>query len=164
MLFGHRSGESAMTRAAALFLSLGLLAGCAAGAKPAPVDRAELTRQVAATERAFAKTMADRDYAAFVGFLAEETVWWASRDRVMRGKQAVADDWKRFYEGPQAPFSWEPTVTEVLDSGTLALTSGPVYDPSGKQIATFTSIWRQESPGVWRIVFDRGCAHCPAQK
>ena len=23
-------------------------------------------------------------------------------------------------------------MTEVLDSGTLALTSGPVYDPSGK--------------------------------
>ncbi len=164
MLLGPRLPEIVMTRAIPLLLCLAWLAGCAAGPQPVAVDRAELTRQVAATERAFARTMADRDHAAFVGFLAEETVWFAPGDKALRGKLAVAEAWKPFYEGPQAPFSWEPTVTEVLDSGTLALTSGPVYDPSGKQVANFTSIWRQESPGVWRIVFDRGCGHCPPRK
>jgi len=48
----------------------------------------------------------------------------------------------------------------VLDSGTLALSSGPVFDPDGKQIATFNSIWRLEAPGQWRIVFDKGSAAC----
>ena len=56
------------------------------------------------------------------------------------------------------------TTLENKDSGKLALTSGPVHDPSGKQVATFTSIWRQEEPGVWRIIFDRGCPHCPGRK
>ena len=28
--------------------------------------------------------------------------------RTLRGKQAVAAAWKRFYDGAQAPFSWEP--------------------------------------------------------
>ncbi len=37
-------------------------------------SNAELKEQVRNTERAFAKTMADRDHAAFVGFLSEETV------------------------------------------------------------------------------------------
>ena len=152
-----------MTRIAALILTV-VLAGCAGtDTHPAPVDRAELTRQVADTERAFAKTMADRDFAAFQVFLADETVWFGA-NATLRGKQAVIDAWKSFYEGPQAPFSWAPTTTEVLDSGTLALTSGPVYDPVGKQVAVFTSIWRQESPGVWRIVFDRGCGYCPPKK
>jgi ketosteroid isomerase-like protein len=151
-----------MTRIA-LLLFAAVLTGCAsAGSRAAPVDRAELTRQVADTERAFAKTMADRDFAAFSRFLADETIWFGSN--TLRGKQAVMDAWKAFYEGPQAPFSWEPTTTEVLDSGTLALTSGPVYDPSGKQVAVFMSIWRQDSPGVWRIVFDRGCGYCPPKK
>ena len=63
---------------------------------------------------------------------------------------------KRFYEKPDAPFSWAPEQVEVLESGTLALSSGPVWDPKGKQFATFTSIWRLEAPGVWRIVFDKG--------
>jgi hypothetical protein len=48
----------------------------------------------------------------------------------------------------------------VLDSGTLALSSGPVRDASGKHFANFQSIWRQESPGVWRVVFDRGERVC----
>ena len=60
------------------------------------------------------------------------------------------------FRGESIPFSWEPEQVEVLDSGTLALSTGPVYDPNGKLIATFTSIWRQEMPGKWRIVFDKG--------
>ena len=60
-----------------------------------------------------------------------------------------------------APFSWEPEQVQVLDSGTLALSSGPVRNPEGKTVATFTSIWRLEAPGVWRIVFDKGNRVCP---
>ena len=48
----------------------------------------------------------------------------------------------------------------MLAGGTLAISSGPVRDPSGKLFATFTSIWRQEAPGVWRIVFDKGNDVC----
>ena len=138
-----------------------LLTACAAR-PPAPPE--VLKQQVADTERAFARTMAQRDFGAFVSFLADETVWFGPGDQPLRGKQAVADAWKAFYEKPEAPFSWEPTVVEVLDSGTLALTSGPVHDPAGRQVATFTSIWRQQAPGVWKIVFDRGCGHCPPKR
>ena len=46
------------------------------------------------------------------------------------------------------------------DSGTLALSTGPVRDPAGSVVATFTSIWRREA-GRWRIVFDKGNEACP---
>jgi ketosteroid isomerase-like protein len=46
---------------------------------------------------------------------------------------------------------------EVLDSGTLALSAGPVRDPKGQQIGTFNSIWRREADGSWKIIFDKGC-------
>lgn len=119
----------------------------------------DLQRQVAATERAFAKTMADRDHAAFTRFLSRETVFFSATP-ALRGAKAVAAWWKRFFETPQAPFSWEPDTVEVLDSGTLALSSGPVRDPGGKVVSTFTSIWRLEAPGPWRIVFDKGNRVC----
>jgi ketosteroid isomerase-like protein len=122
-------------------------------------DRAELVRQVVATERAFAKTMADRDPAAFAGFVAGEAVFFMGATP-LRGRDAVAAAWQRFFEKPQAPFSWEPAQVEVLASGNLALSSGPVYNPAGKQVGTFTSIWRLEAPGKWRIVFDRGNDVC----
>ena len=110
---------------------------------------------MAATERAFAKTMADRDLDAFGRFLSEETVFF-SGPTPLRGKASVIGFWKRFYEKPAAPFSWRPDHIEALDSGTLALSTGPVFDPAGACIGRFNSIWRQESPGVWKIIFDKG--------
>jgi len=123
----------------------------------------ELRQQVEDTERAFAKTMADRDHEAFVSFLSDETVFF-SGPRPLRGKQQVAEQWKGFYQGPDAPFSWEPEQVVVLDSGTLALSSGPVRDPDGKLVATFNSIWRLESTGKWRIIFDKGSEVCDCRK
>jgi ketosteroid isomerase-like protein len=145
--------------AAALIVAA--LAGCTS-MTPKP-SAAELQRQVADTERAFAKTMADRNHAAFTSFLADETIFFTAKNP-LRGKQAVADFWKKFYEGPTAPFSWEPETVEVLDSGTLALSSGPVRDPQGKLFATFTSIWQLEAPGTWKIIFDKGNEVCDCPK
>lgn len=134
------------------------LGACASA--PPQVPRAVLEQQVADTERAFARTMTDRDHAAFTRFLAEDTVFF-SGPTPLRGKAAVAAWWKRFYApGEKAPFAWRPDKVEVLDNGTLALSTGPVTDPDGKPVASFTSVWRQESPGVWRIIFDKGC-NCP---
>ncbi len=115
--------------------------------------------QVMATETAFAKTMADRDYTAFGTFVSSEAVFFTGA-APLRGKQAVLDHWKRYYDKGPAPFSWAPEKVEVLESGTLALSTGPVYDPAGKQTGTFTSIWRQDAPGVWHIVFDKGNPVC----
>ena len=124
-----------------------------------PGNSPDLRQQVVDTERAFATTMAERDFEGFVSFLADEAVFF-SGEKPLRGKQQVADVWKPFYEQTDAPFSWTPETVVVLESGTLALSSGPVFDPEGKQVATFNSIWRLEAPGVWRIVFDKGNAVC----
>jgi len=123
----------------------------------------KLQQQVADTERAFAKTMAQRDYEGFVSFLALDAIFF-SGETALRGKQQVADKWKSYYEKPDAPFSWKPAQVEVLDSGTLALSTGPVYDLEGKKVATFTSIWRLEPSGKWRIVFDKGNGVCDCPK
>ena len=81
---------------------------------------AELKEQVRQTEIAFAKTMADRDPAAFASFLSSETVF-ISNGSVLRGVSQVTGRWKRFFEGGPAPFSWQPETVEVLDSGKLAM-------------------------------------------
>ena len=117
---------------------------------------ADLRDQVRDTERAFAKTMADRDHAAFTSFLAEETIFFGSEGAI-RGSQAVTDAWRSFFDGDRAPFSWDPETVEVLDSGTLALTSGPVKNPDGDVVGTFNSIWRRTPDGTWKVVFDKGC-------
>lgn len=141
-------------------LALALLLSAAALAAE---TNTELKEQVRRTEAAFAKTMADRDHAAFRRFLAADTVF-LSGGQATRGAAAVAERWKRFFDGPAAPFSWAPEFVEVLDSGTLAMSSGPVRDPSGKRTGTFNSVWRREPGGEWKIVLDNGCPACDCSK
>jgi uncharacterized protein (TIGR02246 family) len=126
----------------------------------AQVTSATLANQVRDTERAFAKTMADRDHSAFASFLSDEAVFVGGDGPALRGRTAIAAAWKRFYDGAQSPFSWDPDRVEVLDSGTLALSSGPVRDPAGARVGTFNSVWRREANGGWKIVFDKGCPPC----
>jgi ketosteroid isomerase-like protein len=119
--------------------------------------------QVFAAERAFAKAMADRDLPAFSVSIADEAIFF-TRAAPLRGKPEVVASWSRFFEGARAPFSWEPDRVEVLSSGTLALSTGLVRDPDGKVIGRFNSVWRQEAPGVWRVVFDKGSPPEPGDK
>ena len=111
--------------------------------------------EVEAREIAFAKTMADRDLDAFLTFVSPEAIFFNGNEP-QRGRDAVARGWARFFEGPDAPFSWHPDVVQVLESGRLALSSGPVLGASGEETGRFNSIWRKDADGQWRVVFDKG--------
>jgi ketosteroid isomerase-like protein len=142
-----------------------MLLGCASAAVGlAQSGRSTQTQkdQVVAAERGFAGAMAKRDHNAFTTFLSSEATFIsdAAATQVLRGKAAVAKGWRGLFNDEKAPFSWEPEVVEVLESGSLALSTGPVKNPEGEIISRFTSIWRKESDGQWRVIFDRGCAQC----
>jgi ketosteroid isomerase-like protein len=137
---------------------LGAVAWLAA-ALPVGVFAADATdsaqQQVFAAERAFARSMADRNREAFATHVSDEAIFFGT-EQPLRGKAAVVAGWSSFFDGVVAPFSWEPDQVEVLPSGTLALSTGLVRDAQGKVIARFNSIWRLEAPGTWRVVFDKG--------
>jgi ketosteroid isomerase-like protein len=140
----------------ALFLAA---AGCAS--TPPRTGSASLRQEVIEVERAFARTMANRDIRAFLTYISADAVFF-SGGKTLRGPQEIGAWWKRYYEGSDAPFSWEPQEVEVLVSGTLAFSSGPVRNSKGELVGTFTSIWRREGTGTWRIVFDKGNKACPS--
>ena len=66
-----------------------------ASGDPKP-DNAKLMEELRAAETAFAKTMADRDPAAFATFVADEAVFFG-RNGEIRGKKAIVDAWAKFY-------------------------------------------------------------------
>jgi ketosteroid isomerase-like protein len=135
-----------------LVLTALLLATAAAVAQSSIETR---RAEVFAAERAFARSMADRDFAAFSRHVAEDSVFF-SGSTPLRGRAAVLAGWQALFEGPTAPFSWEPDQVEVLESGELALSTGLVKNPDGVVTARFNSIWQRQPDGRWLVVFDKG--------
>lgn len=135
-----------------LFLCLGSFVQAVQAASN---DPQALQSVVEARERAFAQSMADRDLTAFAEFVSAEAVFFNGNEP-LRGHELIVDAWSVFFEGEDAPFSWYPDVVQVLDSGDLALSSGPVLNPAGETVGRFNSVWRLEADGEWRVVFDKG--------
>jgi len=127
----------------------------AIGAAAAQSTLESRREEVFAAERAFARTMAERDFAAFGRYVAADCVFF-SGSMPLRGRAAVLAAWKPFFDGAQAPFSWEPDQVEVLASGDLALSTGLVKDPAGVVSARFNSIWQRQGDGRWLVIFDKG--------
>jgi hypothetical protein len=122
-----------------------LLAG-AARCQSTAVAAAVLTRQVFAAESSFARRN-----------LLRGEVGDARQDG---GGGRLA----RAVRRPGCTLLLETGEVEVLASGTLAHSSGPVHDAKGRQIGNFNSIWRREPDGTWLVVFDKGCPVCNCER
>jgi ketosteroid isomerase-like protein len=141
---------------ATLVTALSMLCACAtSGGHKNPALGAE---EVRSTEIASAKVMADRDFGALVRHLSSDAVFF-DENKIQRGLAAVSAAWKPLFVGSKAPFSWAPDRVELLASGDLALSTGPVV-LNDKVVGRFNSIWRLEAPHTWRIVFDKGEPVC----
>jgi ketosteroid isomerase-like protein len=137
------------------FAVAGLLSTLSAPA----ADRAD---EVRAAETAFAKAFADRDAPKFLSFVAEDATF-LSEDRVLSGWRQVMEGWSKYFQG-KAPFSWRPGRVVVDGTGSLALSTGPIFDEAGRHTGDFSSVWRHEKDGTWRVVFDGPGAPVCAEK
>src|SRR4029450_3586774 len=155
-----------MDRRTLLITALGAVGAQGAQGAQGARGTTGLRDAVSEAEQQFAATMAHRDFGGFPNYISEEAIFLGSEcnRQVLRGRTAIVAAWKAFFDGPTAPFAWAPDFTEVLDSGGLALSSGPVKNPAGELTGRFNSIWRLESDGRWRVVFDQGSPLCPRQE
>src|SRR5471032_505652 len=131
---------------------------------PSQADLAAIVTEVKAAETAFAKTMADRRLDQFTDFVAEDAVFVGGAMTI--GRASVVEKWSAFFKGAQAPFSWSPDAAAVAADGRTAVSTGLARAPDGKIISRFTSIWRKDADGHWRVIADQGvdACECPPQK
>jgi ketosteroid isomerase-like protein len=160
---GERKIAAQHFRMTCAITALGMVNACATGGAPhrsssAGAAAAAAEEEVRSTESAFARAMAERDFAAFESHLSRDAVFFDER-KIQHGAAEVAAAWKPLFSDPTAPFSWAPDHVEVLASGNLALSTGPVV-VNAKVVGRFNSIWRLEAPHTWRIVFDKGEPVC----
>ena len=152
-----------MNRRLLLTLAAALATTACGTLRPRDPDPLAQPDRLRAAETAFAATMAARDLDAFATFIADDAVF-INGGKPLRGKAAIVEHWRRFYTGPRAPFSWKPEIVEVVASGRLGYSEGPVADPDGVVVARFASTWRLDAAGAWKVVFDNGTEVCRCAK
>lgn len=148
-----------------------LLPGFAAAQREAPPPGPELSDaecEVWARETSFARSVADRDAAAFREHLHAAAVFGAKSPAPQRGRDAIVEAWAGIIDGSAVVLRWYPATVAVDGSGELAYSSGPaLYEKAGAQgpeyrLGAFHSIWRRDGDGAWRVVFDDGIRPQPA--
>jgi pimeloyl-ACP methyl ester carboxylesterase/ketosteroid isomerase-like protein len=117
---------------------------------PLFADPVEDVRQA---EISFARAFAERKADAFFAHVLDDATFMGAAN-TLPGKKAVVERWSRFFQSPDAPFSWGPDRVVVNAAGTVGLSAGPVYDPEGRHIGNFSSIWLKQQDGTWKVLFD----------
>ena len=156
----------------ACLLAPGLAAAQQAAERPATAPPApkfsEAECEVWARETSFARSVAERDPAAFREHLHEAAVFGAKSPAPQRGRDAIVEAWAGIIDGSAVVLRWYPTMVAIDGSGELAYSSGPaLYEKAGAQgpeyrLGAFQSIWRRGDDGAWRVVFDDGIRPQPA--
>ncbi len=141
----------------------------AAQAVPAMQTQPAAACTVWQRERAFADSVRRHDGAAFAAILDADAVFGVNGKAQQRGRAVIARQWASIVSGKAGKLEWYPDRVVVAESGDLAWSTGPALFevPDGKggakpMLSRFSSVWRRNADGEWRVVFDSGSDPAPA--
>lgn len=146
-----------MTRAFLLgtLILAGLTLDATAQDSPKPVDLAAEYQNLVNAERAFAKKSVDTNpKEAFLAFLADDGVLFNPDPGP--GREA----WEK-RPVPDYTLEWWPTHADISRSADLGWTTGPwvLGLKDGKKLhGYFSSVWRKQADGTWKLVTDMGAS------
>lgn len=130
----------------------------AADAKPATIDT---LRQL---EADFMKAAAERGAEGYMSYYAEDAVEVPNGAEAIHGKANIAKAMS-FLNDQNNQLTWTPVDVGISLSGDLGYTSGTYEfrskDKDGKPTIThgkYTSIWKNQPDGSWKVVLDMGNA------
>jgi ketosteroid isomerase-like protein len=123
--------------------------------------RGERLRQM---EGEFMKAAAEHGSAGYMSYYAEDAVEMPNGAAIISGKLKVAKT-MGFLDDRNNHLSWTPVGADISSSGDLGYTYGTYEFRSvgkdGKPVVEngkYTSIWKKQKDGSWKVVLDMGNA------
>jgi ketosteroid isomerase-like protein len=127
---------------------------------------AEMLRQL---EGEFMKAAADKGSQGYMSYYADDAVEVPNGAALIRGKVEIAKG-MGFLDDKNNQLVWTPVGADISGSGDLGYTYGTFEfhskDKEGKAVVDYgkyTSIWKKQADGSWKVVLDMGNAS-PAPK
>jgi len=146
---------------AVLVAGLIVLALARPAASAPPPATAETLKQL---EGEFMKAAAEKGSAGYMSYYADDAVEVPNNAPVIHGKVNIAKD-MAFLDDKTNHLTWSPLGADISDSGDLGYTYGNYEftsnDKDGKAVVDrgkYTSIWKKQKDGSWKVVLDMGNA------
>jgi len=127
----------------------------------AAADGGAAVEQIVAAERAFAaRAQVVNARQAFAEYFAPDALLYAPYPAPAFPRLAEPRDWA-------VHIAWRPVAAGAASAGDLGWTTGPaeyraVRDAAPNAYGHYTSVWRREADGTWRVVIDIGIEHAAA--
>jgi len=124
-------------------------------------DTAGTLRQL---EAEFMKATAERGSAGYLSYYADDAVEVPNGAAIIQGKANIAKTMS-FLDQKDNRLMWVPVGADISASGDLGYTYGTYEfrskDKDGKPVVEhgkYTSIWKKQKDGSWKVVLDMGNA------
>ena len=126
-----------------------------------PKATPEMLKQL---EGEFMKAAAEKGSQGYMSYYAEDSVEVPNGAPLIQGKAEIAKG-MGFLDDKNNRLTWTPVGADISSSGDLGYTYGTfefhAKDKEGKpvvQYGKYTSIWKQQKDGSWKVVLDMGNA------
>lgn len=120
-------------------------------------------------EAEFMKAATERGSAGYMSYYAEDAVELPNGEAVIKGKTNIAKT-MGFLDDKNNHLTWKPEGADVSSSGDLGYTFGTFeFSTVGKdgrpavEHGKYTSIWKKQKDGSWKVVLDMGNGSSTAQ-
>jgi ketosteroid isomerase-like protein len=145
--------------AATLFIAAAVVPNLRPPASAFATDNAETLRRL---EAEFLKATSERGSQGYLSYYADDAVEVPDGAPVLQGKESIAKT-MGFLDDKQNQLTWTPIGADISASGDLGYTYGAYEFRStgkdGKPVVAhgkYTTIWKKQGNGAWKIVLDMG--------
>ncbi len=118
------------------------------------------------TDRRFDEAAAARGVAGWLEFFAEDATIFPEASSIITGLSLIRQHYEKTHFSPHG-LRWRPLQAHVSKSGDLGYTYGTWELSSGKPgkahilaKGKYTTIWRRQADGSWKVVLDLGTTDC----
>jgi ketosteroid isomerase-like protein len=118
-------------------------------------------------EAEFMKAAADKGSAGYMSYYADDSVEVPNGGPLIQGKTNIAQSME-FLDDKNNRLVWRPVGADISSSGDLGYTYGSfefhAKNRDGKPVVEYgkyTSIWKRQKDGSWKVVLDMGNAGPP---
>jgi ketosteroid isomerase-like protein len=123
----------------------------------------ESCRLLQELDREFSRTTQEKGIDGWVYYFAEDGEMAPAKGEIIKGKDAIRKAMAPFFQHLGNSLVWEPESAEVSEDESMGYTYGKyirtTMDEAGNTVigkGRYTSIWRKQKDGKYRIIFDIG--------